>query len=302
MFIRKMSKLVLITALVFAVCAPAAIAAEGAPEEQAALTVGGESFNSYEILQLISDFSGNEMMAMLMLSQATLESRHETVKDISEAVLFAAAAKGEKLHERPDLAFQIRWQTMQILMQAYFEKLSEKWDLSEAAVQKYYKDHRADFVRGEAVSAAHILTETESEALMMALRARAGENFAELAAEYSRDPNTAPHGGDLGWVEKGAMVPEVEAPIMKGRPGDIVGPVKSGYGWHVLKIAERRPAVQLTFEEAANEVVRAMQTDYIEQDLVKLREKYPVKINDEALKTLGGIPAREPEAESAPAE
>lgn len=302
MFIRKISKLALITALVFAVFAPSAMAAESAPEEQAALTVGGESFNSYEILQLISGFSGNEMMAMLMLSQSTLEGRRETVNDISEAVLFAEAAKGEKLHERPDIAFQIRWQTMQILMQAYFEKISEKWDFSEAAVQKYYWNHRSDFVRGEAVLAAHILTETESEAVMMALRARTGEDFAELVAEYSRDPNTAVHGGDLGWVEKGVMVPEVEEAIMKGRPGDIVGPVKSGYGWHVIRIGDRRPAAQLTFEEAANEVVHAMQMDYIEQDLAALRKKYPITINDEALKTLGGIPAMEPAAESAPAE
>lgn len=301
MFIRKLSKLVLITALVFAICAPAAFA-DGSAEEQPALTVGGESFNSYEILQLISGFSGNEMMAMLMLSQSTLESRRETVNDISEAVLFAEAARGEKLHERPDVAFQIRWQTMQILMQAYFEKISEKWDISEAAVRKYYETHRADFVRAEAVKAAHILTETEPEALMMALRARSGENFGDLAAEYSRDPNTAMQGGDLGWVEKGAMVPEVDTVIMKGRPGEISGPVKSGYGWHVIMTGERRPAAQLTFEEASNEAMHAMQMDYIEQDLVKLREKYPVKINDEALKTLGGIPAAEPEAKQAPAE
>lgn len=302
MFIRKISKLFLIAALVFAAFAPAAFA-DGGPEEQIVLTVGGERFNAYEVLQLIGGLSGNEMMAMLMLSQSSLEARRQMVTDISEAVLFSEAAKGAKLHEQPDIAFQIKWQTMQILMQAYFDKISEKWDLSEAAVRKYYNDHRSDFVLSEAVRAAHILTETETEAIMIALRARAGETgFGELAADYSRDPNTAMHGGDLGWVEKGVMEPEVDAAIMKGRQGEIVGPVKSGYGWHVIMIADRRPASQLTFEEAAQEAMEAMQMEYIEQNLAELREKYPVTIDDEVLKTLGGIPAPEPAPESASAE
>lgn len=297
MFIRKISKIFLITALVLAVCAPAAFA-DGSPEKQVVLTVGGEDFDAYEVMQLISGFSGNEMMAMLMFSQSSLEDRHQMVSDISEAVLFAEAAKAAKLHERPDVAFQIKWETMHILMQAYFEKIGEKWDFSQAASQKYYNEHRSDFVSSQAVRAAHILTETESDAIMATLMARTGDDFAELAADYSLDPNTAAQGGDLGWVEKGVMEPEVDKAIMEGQPGDIVGPVKSRYGWHVIKIAERRQAAQLTFEEAANAVVQAMQLDYIERELVTLREKYPVTINDDVLKTLGGIPAAEP----APAE
>lgn len=279
--------------MILIITAAASLAAES-PGDRTVLTVGSETFSESEILRLItSSAGGNEMMVTLMLAQSGLDDRRVIVEQIADVVLFAEAAKDEKFDTKADIAFQIRWQTMQTLLQAYFEQISAKWDYSEAAVRKYYNEHRGDFVRNEAVKASHILTATESDALMAGLEARASD-FGAAAQKYSRDPNTAQNGGELGWVEKGMMVAPVEEAIMKGKPGDIIGPVQSEYGWHIIKIEERRAGGQLTFEESREDARQGLEHTYVDQELKRLKEKYPITVNNEALGTIGGIPAPEP--------
>lgn len=297
MSIQKTARIIFITAFIIIVAASASFAAEtpakpGAAESKTVLTVGSETFNEAEILRLLMvSTDGDEMTVSLMLSMATLEKRREMVEQISEAILLAEAAKNEKLGQKPEIAFEIRWQTLQILLQAYFEQISSSWDFSEAAMRKYYNSRRAEFHQQEAVRASHILTETESDALIAMLEAM-DSDFAAVATKYSRDPDTAQNGGDLGWVEKGMMVlGSVEEAIMNGRPGQTVGPVQSELGWHVIKIGEHRTGKQLSFEQAQGMVLSRMQDDSLAQEFKKLKVKFPVTINDEALGMLGGIPA-----------
>lgn len=290
---QKSFKVLYLVAFILLSAAPASFAAP-ASEDRTILTVGSASFSEPEVIRLIMGGSGgNEMMAALMLAQSPLADRRQIVDQIAQAVLFSQGARGAGLDQKPDTAFQIKWQTVQILVQAYFDQVSAGWDFSSAAAEKYFNANRSEFVQKEAVKAAHILTETEQDALMAALEAMGGD-FSAAALKYSLDPNTAQNGGDLGWVEKGRMAGPVEEAIMKGTPGQITGPVKSEFGWHIIKIGERRAEKQLTMAEAGETVLQDMQNHYIEQELEKLREKYPVTINDEVLKTLGGIPAPEP--------
>lgn len=291
MSIKKISKSFLLTALIIVITASASLAAPES-KERTVLTVGSVTLSEAEILSLIAGNSGgNEMMTTLMLSQSSLDDRRNITNQISEAVLFAEAAKGERLDQQPDIAFQIKWQTIQVLLQAYFDRVASAWDFSSATAKKYYNDHKEEFVQTEAVMAAHILTETEQDAIIAAIEAAGSEGFAAAVVKYSRDPQTAMTGGELGWVEKDMMVAPVEKAIMNGKSGEIVGPVQSEYGWHVIKIGERRPRRQLAYEETGNAVFESMQVAYIEQELQNLRAKYPVTVDDEALKTLGGIPA-----------
>ena len=115
------------------IAASAAMAAD-----KPVLTVGTSTLDEKEIINLMSSTSGgNMMMVGLMLAQSTLPERVELVNQMAHALLFAEAAKTSGLESRPDIAFQIKWQTMQILMQAYFEQNSAKWDMSEKAVRNY---------------------------------------------------------------------------------------------------------------------------------------------------------------------
>ncbi len=268
-------------------CASAAFASE-----KPVLTVGSATLDAPEMLQMIAGTAGgNQMMVGLMLQQSTLPERIELANQMADAIIFSEAAKSKGLDARSDIAFQIKWQTMQILMQAYFQEYSSKWDMSEKTVKKYYDTHLNEFYQAPAAHARHILCETEGDALNAVMEIYRTKDFEKVAADYSRDPSNAEKGGDLGWVEKGVMVAPVDKAIADANIGSLVGPVKSEFGWHVIEVMERRPGKQLTYAEAGQEVVQRLQRSYLDNELKELKTKYKVTIDEEALANLGGIPA-----------
>lgn len=89
------------------------------------------------------------------------------------------------------------------------------------------------------VNCSHILVSSESEAKKLMDRIKAGENFADLAKKVSTCPS-GKKGGELGWFGKGQMVPEFEKVAFENEKGKIVGPVKTQFGWHIIKIVDTR--------------------------------------------------------------
>jgi parvulin-like peptidyl-prolyl isomerase len=266
--------------------------------DETVLKVGSATMSESEVLQMLAGTAGgNEMMVGLMLSQSTLKERTDLVNQMADAIMFSEAAKAKGLEMRPDVAFQIKWQTMQLLIQAYFQDASTKWDMSGKAMKKYYDTHLGEFVQAPAAHTRHILCGSEADAVNAVLEIYRTKDFSKVAAEYSRDPNSAQNGGDLGWVEKGTMDPAVDEAIAKAQIGSLVGPVKSESGWHIIEVMERRPEKQLSYKEASEEVAQRLQRFYIDRELAALREKYKVEINEDALSKLGGIPAAQPEGE-----
>ena len=287
MSFKKVTKVIAVFLFVLLIGTSAAIAAD-----KPVLTVGTSTLDEKEVLNLMATTTGgNQMMVGLMLAQSTLPERVDLVNQMAHALLFAEAAKTRGLDSRPDVAFQIKWQTMQILMQAYFEQNASKWDMSEKAVRNYYDTHKDDFYQKPGAHTRHILTQTEGDALNAALEVYKTKDFAKVASEYSRDPNSANNGGDLGWVDKGMMVAPVEAAIDGASVGSLVGPVKSDYGWHIIEVTERRPGRQLTFDESGERAVQGLQREYLENELKELEAKFSVNIDEKALENLGGIPA-----------
>ena len=165
MLLRNLAKILAICSLVFILGASGAMAAD-----KPVLTVGSSTLDEKEVLNLMATTTGgNEMMVGLMLAQSTLKDRVDLVNQMAHALLFAEAAKRRGLESRPDIAFQIKWQTMQILTQAYFEQNSAKWDMSEKAVKNYNETHKNEFYQAPASHARHILSQTEGDALNAAL-------------------------------------------------------------------------------------------------------------------------------------
>ena len=287
MFVKKMLKISAVFVFVTIFYVSSAFAAD-----ETVLTVGSVKLSETDVLQMLaSTAGGNKMMVGMILGQSTVKERKEVVGQMADAVLFAEAAKSAGLDRRSDIAFQIKWQTMQTLLQAYLQQLSAKWDMSDKAMRTYYDNHKQEFVQAAAAQARHILTETESDALSAALQIYKTKDFAKVAAEYSRDPNTANNGGELGWVEKGLMTASVDKAIEGAKIGSLVGPVKSEFGWHIIEVTARRDAKQLTFEEASEEVVQRLQRQYIDNELDALKKKHKVVIDEKLLEILGGIPA-----------
>jgi len=97
----------------------------------------------------------------------------------------------------------------------------------------------------EQAHARHILLPTESEAMNVLLKLRNGENFGELAKQYSQDKGSKDIGGDLGWFPRGIMPVEIEAVAFALAPGQISGIVKTDFGYHLIEVVERDPARQV---------------------------------------------------------
>jgi peptidyl-prolyl cis-trans isomerase D len=145
-------------------------------------------------------------------------------------------------------------------------RIRRQLEADTEALMAYYEDHREDYLRGEQMSARHILfrvapgadQNTENavklKADQVARLAREGADFAELARIHTEDEGSREGGGDLGWFGRDAMVPEFEQAVFGAKPGDIVGPVKSQFGFHVIKVEGYRPEQIQPFEEVEEQV------------------------------------------------
>lgn len=146
-------------------------------------------------------------------------------------------------------------------------RLRRALTISDAQIAEYYASHANEFQRAEEVRASHILVrpagEGEEAKRAAAARARAlytraiapGADFAALAREASDDPGSKDSGGDLGWFGRGRMVKEFEEAVFALKAGEVSQPVESQFGFHVIKLMERRGAGQQSLEEV-REIIR----------------------------------------------
>ena len=145
-------------------------------------------------------------------------------------------------------------------------RLRRQLPVDDAELQAYYDEHRDEFLEGEQAQAAHILirlapdadveaqADAELRANGVAQIAQAGGDFTTLAAKHSEDPGTMDRGGDLGWFGRGGIDPEFEKAVFAAKPGDIVGPVRSQYGFHIIRVDGFRPESQRPFEDVVEQI------------------------------------------------
>ncbi|MCK4578785.1 MAG: peptidylprolyl isomerase, partial [Candidatus Marinimicrobia bacterium] len=127
---------------------------------------------------------------------------------------------------------------------------TDSLDISDADIKRYYRKEKESFAAPETrvieyavwpkTPTANDTAATLETARELAERARAGEDFAQLAIDYSQDPGSGPAGGELGWFGKGQMVPEFEEAAFAAEPGEVVGPVKTQFGYHIIKVSDKK--------------------------------------------------------------
>jgi peptidyl-prolyl cis-trans isomerase D len=145
-------------------------------------------------------------------------------------------------------------------------RLRRLLEVDQVEIEEYYQSHSNEFVEGEKVHARHVLirldpnanqsdkAEAELRADSVAEMARQGADFTELASKHSDDPGSKDQGGDLDWFGRGQMVSAFEEAAFGAKPGEIIGPVKSEYGYHIIKIEGYRPESQKPLDEVRDEV------------------------------------------------
>lgn len=292
---KKSRKLVLtVIAVVFVAVTAGAAMAE---DENPIVSVAGEKVGEQELLNLVVSQSGiQKQMMPFVLAQMSLEQREELVDQVVTALLLSQAAMMEGLHLDEDVAMTLRWNRANTLAQAYINKVAQNWSFKQEDLRKYYDEHREDYVVPKQAHVRHILAETEQEALNILLEVLADEEaFSEVAREKSIDTGSAQKGGDLGWLSPGQTVPAFDELVFSMKENSIKGPVESRFGWHVVQVLEKKPSHQKTFEEALPQIREDIQQWYLAGEVEKLKGRFDVEIDTEALSNLGGFPARKQE-------
>lgn len=143
--------------------------------------------------------------------------------------------------------------------------------VGDAEIQAAYEEEYADGKGGPEYNASHILVESEEEAKALIEALDGGADFAELAKEKSTGPS-GPSGGELGWFGEGAMVPEFEAAVTALEVGQVSEPVQTQFGWHVVKLNDKRIADAPPLDEVREEIAGRLQQEAIEAHVKSLTD------------------------------
>jgi peptidyl-prolyl cis-trans isomerase C len=168
-------------------------------------------------------------------------------------------ALADKLHEDAKVATSLALAERQALAQAYVMKKAEA-SVTDAAVQAWYDERKVQFGKPE-VKARHILVKEESKATELIAKLEGGADFAALATENSTDKGSAIKGGDLGWFTQDKMVPAFAEAAFAAEPGKVVGPVSTRFGFHIIKVEEKRDATPL--EEVRPQAIEAIKQETV---------------------------------------
>src|ERR1700730_5670998 len=152
--------------------------------------------------------------------------------------IVAKAAEAKKIEDRDDFKARLAFARSRLLMDNLLA-VEGKAATTDDAMKKVYEDASKQIAGEQEVHARHILVETEDEAKAIEEELKKGADFAELAKKKSKDPG-ASDGGDLGFFTKDQMVPEFSNVAFTLEPGKISDPVKSQFGWHIIKVEEKR--------------------------------------------------------------
>ena len=174
------------------------------------------------------------------------------------------------------------------LMQRYaVSKLFDTIQISDDEIKAYYDAHSAEFKQEEKMSAKHILVDSLEAAEKISAEIKAGKAFEDAAREYSSCPSKS-RGGDLGTFSRGKMVKEFEDAAFALTQGMVSAPVKTQFGYHLIKAGEMTPAGSADLEAVKDQIKKrlfqAKQKEVYAKRLEELKESYPVQINLAALK------------------
>ncbi len=263
-----MSKKVITGALV-ALCfaMPAQAAKSKAKAVATDLVVATVDGNKITLSEIETARSSNPQLGAM-----PLETVYEPLLDnIIDLNVVAAAAKAEKVQETPEYKKMLKDFEKSLLARYYLEQRAKKEQTKEK-LEALYEQFKKDNPPQEEMSAAHILLKTEKEARDVIKQLEKGADFAELANKLSE--NKGLKDGDLGYFSRELMVPEFSEAAFAMKEGEISKqPVKTKFGYHVIKAGPRRLAEPPKFEEVERELMQMQAAKTVEDTMAKLRKK-----------------------------
>ncbi|MFO0388668.1 MAG: peptidylprolyl isomerase [Alphaproteobacteria bacterium] len=195
---------------------------------------------------------------------------------VSERLIAQEAVKAG-YDKNAEVLKKIEAMKQQVVMQSFIEDKAKNL-VAEKDVKALYNQKAKEAKGLEEVKARHILVANEDEAKKIAEEIKKGGDFDKIAKEKSTDKGSGAQGGDLGWFSKERMVPEFADAAFKLKKGEVSEPVKSAFGWHIIKLEDRRPLAFASYDDMKESLQaeltnKSVQT-YVEGLLKKADIKY----------------------------
>ena len=209
--------------------------------------------------------------------------RRVIIEFLIENELFAEAAASKDVAASTAFKERKHYWDRRSLRDSYFET-QIRTQITDAQARSYYDAQIKDYKSAEEVRASHILVKSEDQAKAIFEQIAHDGDFAELAAKHSADPGSSGNGGDLGYFGRGRMVPEFEKTAFATPVGEVALPIKSQFGWHIIKVTDKRNRKPPEFETLKERIITRLVRDKAKELADSLRSSAKVEYVDPSVK------------------
>ncbi|NCO68134.1 MAG: peptidylprolyl isomerase [Nitrospirae bacterium CG_4_10_14_0_8_um_filter_41_23] len=244
------------------------------------------------------------------ITQADLEREIKNLPDFAQKIFEGSGGKERFLNEliKKELLYQEAlkkgldknteymkkvedFKKITLIGQLLEKEIESKTKVTDQDVKDYYEKHKEDFAPVSQIRMSLILVKTEEEAKKILERLNKGEDFAKVAKKSSINLSSAKNGGDLGYLSRGQMTPELEAAAVRLKTGEISEPLKTQSGYQIIKVTDKKIGKVVEFERVKNFISQHLsaekQKEVFDSYIESLKKSYKVDINKEAISKLG---------------
>jgi len=204
------------------------------------------------------------------------QKRKYLVDYVLDLKMLARSAEKQKVADTPEFTRKLAYLRERALMEAMMAREAAA-AVAGDRLQKFYDEAVKGLPPEEEANARHILVKEEAEAKAVVERIKKGEDFAKVAGEVSKDPGSGKEGGDLGWFTKDRMVPEFAEAAFALKSGEVSAPVKSQFGWHIIKLEGKRTKPVPPLDEVKDELSRYVVQKAQQEMILKLRSEAKIE-------------------------
>ncbi|MBI5050788.1 MAG: peptidylprolyl isomerase [Nitrospirae bacterium] len=272
--------LILVVAVVFAFgCAP-----KGGPSKNPVLAkIKGAKITKEDYLK---EF--NRLPEWAKARFQSKEGKEQFLNELIKKDLLYNKAKKQGLERDKEYVSRLEeYKKMELISLLLKNEIEGKVKATDEDVKNFYAKHSSEFKAGEEVKASHILVDTEADVNAVYEKLRKGEDFSKLAKGFSKDHTTSAKGGDLGFFRHGQMVPEFEQFAFRLKVGEVSHPVRTRFGYHIIKVSARKEGTQLGFEQVKDSIKRRLisekQKEIFDAFVEKLKKESNITIEKKAL-------------------
>ena len=244
-------------------------------ENKIVAKVNGKEINQQDVFKFL-----NEIDPQVAQQFNTPEGVQKIIEELINQEIIYLDAKENKIDEDQEYKDLLEESKKALLKSYALNKLISTVDPNEEELKKYYEDHKEHFKKAEARVASHILVEDEEKADEIFKEIEEGLSFEEAASKYSTCPSKD-NGGSLGEFGRGQLVPEFENYAFSMDIGGISKPVKTEFGYHIIRLEDKIEEEEKSFEEVKEEVrtqfTRLEQQDIYLEKIEELEKKYDVE-------------------------